>query len=341
MTTTSRPPDSPTRPAVRPTRLEFVEALQELRTWSGLTLKMLEARHDILKVSTSSDYQRGVRWPRWEWVHAFVTACLTHQRLTDPERIHAELAHWRTAWTHAHHHRTHHDPPPQTPQTDSTQASTPRSNADVQPETGDQEDVKGPIGPHEEHPPAAITVDGNSDLATRDTSAEDSDHAAAAARRLRDRRWWVLGAVAAVVVMTGGAVAVTTTGVFGNPNSAPGGTSGLTTTPSNGAVSPPVQATISPPSNSAAPLPVQTTASPPPLVPQAEPPQQPSTSPTRQVLTPRAASPSRVPPNQDHDANIKDSYNHVNNGVDNRGGTINGGIVAGHDINNSGNTYNR
>jgi len=65
MTTTSRAPDSPTRPAVRPTRLEFVEALQELRTWSGLTLKMLEARHDILKVSTSSDYQRGVRWPRW------------------------------------------------------------------------------------------------------------------------------------------------------------------------------------------------------------------------------------------------------------------------------------
>ncbi len=86
MTTTSRPPDSPTRPAVRPTRLEFVEALQELRTWSGLTLKMLEARHDILKVSTSSDYQRGVRWPRWEWVHAFVTACLTHQRLTEALR---------------------------------------------------------------------------------------------------------------------------------------------------------------------------------------------------------------------------------------------------------------
>lgn len=106
MTTISRPAGNPVRPAVKPTRHDFVETLKELRKWSGLSLVALEARHDILKVSTTSDYLRGVRWPRWEWVHALVTACLTHRGLTDPARIHAELAHWRTAWGHAHSHPT-------------------------------------------------------------------------------------------------------------------------------------------------------------------------------------------------------------------------------------------
>lgn len=226
MTTTSRPPDSPTRPAVRPTRLEFVEALQELRTWSGLTLKALQARHDILKVSTSSDYQRGVRWPRWEWVHAFVTACLTHHGLTDPVRIHAELAHWRTAWTHAHHHRTHHDPPPQP--------------SAVQTATGDhREGGEDPTGlrtvhaelapPRDERLTAVATVSENSDSTAVNALAKDTagtpavgpssaDHHTATIR-LRHPRWWMLGAAAAVVIVAG-AVVVTTTGVWGTPDTA-------------------------------------------------------------------------------------------------------------------------
>jgi hypothetical protein len=227
MTTTSRPPGTPTRPAPQPTRVEFVEALQELRTWSGLTLKMLEARHDTLKVSTSSDYQRGVRWPRWEWVHAFVTTCLTHQRLTDPVRIQAELVHWRAAWTHAH--RTHHDPPPQP--------------AGVHAATGDQrEDVQGPTGlctlhadlapPHDEQPTTVTTISGNSDSTAANTGAKNTENTPGhtltttpmveqdhhtAATPLRHPRWWMLGALAAVVIVTG-AVLVTTTDVVETPD---------------------------------------------------------------------------------------------------------------------------
>lgn len=224
MTTTSRPPGGSTRPAVRPTRLEFVQALQELRKWSGLTLKMLEARHDMLKVSTSSEYLRGTRWPRWEWVHAIVTACLTHRGLTDPVRIQTELAHWRTAWTHAHHHRTHHDPPPQP--------------SAVQAGTGDQrEGGEDPTGlrtvhaelapPRDERPTAVATVRGNSDSTAANALAKDTadtlvlgpsgaDHHTAATR-LRHPRWWMLGAAAAVVIVTG-AIVVTTTGVLGTPD---------------------------------------------------------------------------------------------------------------------------
>lgn len=236
MTTTSRSPGGPTRPAPQPTRLEFVDALQELRTWSGLTLTALATRHDILKVSTSSDYQRGVRWPRWEWVHAFITACLTHRGLTDLH-IQAELTHWRTAWTHAHH-PGHTQPPP----ADSAEEPTRQATGGVHLGTGDRgEDAEGSAGLRPDspdprqarhvQPPAARTVDGNSDPTTRNASTDSSrkqldqtaatppgeHHQPAAATRLRHHRW-VLSAAA--VIITAGVVLATATGVLGNLASA-------------------------------------------------------------------------------------------------------------------------
>ncbi|HEV7451629.1 MAG TPA: hypothetical protein VGO16_09640 [Pseudonocardiaceae bacterium] len=156
--------------------------MKELRKWSGLTLKELEDRHDILKVSTTSDYLRGVRWPCWEWVHAFVTACLTHRGLTDPVRIQAELAHRRTAWGYVEHQRTGQGQPPQTPgPADAAEASTPDATGGVQSGIGDQEeDVEGPTRlrrtvqpePRQKQSPVAMTVGGDSDPATRNASTE-------------------------------------------------------------------------------------------------------------------------------------------------------------------------
>lgn len=239
MTTTSRPPGNPTRPTVRPSRHDFVETLKKLRKWSGLTLKELEDRHELLKVSTISDYQRGVRWPRWEWVHAFVTTCLTHRGLTDAMRIQAELAHWRTAWTHAHHH-TGHAETPQPAQADSAEESTPRPHAGVQSGTDNHEEgVEGttaglhtvppdPAEARQEQPPATATVSGDSDPATRNTSTDNTGkqlaqtatitprgepHHPAATTPLGHRRRWVLGGAAAVTV-TAGVVLATATGVL-------------------------------------------------------------------------------------------------------------------------------
>jgi hypothetical protein len=241
MTTTSRPPGNPTRPAIRPTRHDFAATLKELRKWSGLTLKDLEDRHNILKVSTSSDYLRGVRWPRWEWIDAFVTTCLTHRGVTDPVRIQAELAHWRTAWGHVEHHRTGQGQPPEAPrQAHSTEASTREPTGAVQPGTRDQEeDAEAPTrlrtvrselveAPHEQ-PPAAMTGGGDSDPTTRNAAMESVEKqlGQAAATPHGDprppnlaspgqRRPWVLGGAAAVIVAAGVLVA-TATGVLGNP----------------------------------------------------------------------------------------------------------------------------
>lgn len=334
MTTTRRPPGNPTRPATTPTRDAFAAALQELREWSGLILKALQVRHGILKRSTSSDYLRGTRWPRWEWVHAFVTVCLTHQGVTDPVRIQAELAHWRTAWTHAHHQTGPSQPPPVPLQADSTNIATPEPTGGVQPETRDQvegaEGLTGPrtiqldtASPGDGHPPVVIPAGSNADRVDEGAFP-------------RRRRAPIIAALGLVALVALGAATWLNVG-----DSTPGGAPRLTIPPSNAAVPPPAQTTVSPPSNAATSPPVQTTASP-PLVPQAGPSQKPSTSPTRQKLTPTATASSTSPSNQNHDSNTKDANNYENHGVDNRGGTINGGIVAGGDVNNSGNTqYNR
>lgn len=101
-------PDQPPRPATDPTLAEFAGALKQLRVWAGLRLDDLPALSSSLKVSTSSDYERGLRSPRWEWLHAFVTVCLAHpkrprQPLTAVD-IRSELERWQSAWTHVNQH---------------------------------------------------------------------------------------------------------------------------------------------------------------------------------------------------------------------------------------------
>lgn len=109
MSAEQQPTDPPPTPPT-PTPKEFAGALKQLRAWAGLTLDDLAALAASLKVSTSSDYERGLRVPRWEWLHAFVTACLTHPK--SPRQplaaghVHSELEHWQTAWTHARRHPT-------------------------------------------------------------------------------------------------------------------------------------------------------------------------------------------------------------------------------------------
>lgn len=184
MPTPSQPPGEPPRPTVRPTRDDFVSALRELRGWSGLTLQALVTRHDILKVSTSSEYLRGARWPRWEWVHAFVTACLTHRGLIDSVRIKAEVAHWRVAWGHVEHHRIGQGQP----QDDLPRQATPTEESAREPEGGAE------AGDRREVPTTLRRI--------------------GAARGRWPGRWVLGGAVAAIVATT--VVAVTAMGVLGN-----------------------------------------------------------------------------------------------------------------------------
>jgi hypothetical protein len=96
---TSPPPGAPPHPDPATPRHEFGTTLRALRTWAGLTQKALEDRDDQLSDSTISEHERGTRWPRWEWVYVFVTACLRH-RMPDASlaALDAELAPWRKEW---------------------------------------------------------------------------------------------------------------------------------------------------------------------------------------------------------------------------------------------------
>jgi len=98
MSATSRPSADPPHPQPQIDHAGFILLLRRLRRWSELTLEGLEAKHDVLKRSTTSDYLRGIRFPDWEFVEAFVSTCLV-QRGMSAVRVHAELGHWRTAWT--------------------------------------------------------------------------------------------------------------------------------------------------------------------------------------------------------------------------------------------------
>ncbi|MFI0482845.1 NACHT domain-containing protein [Actinomadura sp. 9N215] len=103
----SAPPD----PAEAGTVTEFVLTLARLRLWAGepslSRLRMLGGRAeapdgnlvDRLPQSTVSHVLRQTgRLPRWEFVEAFVTACLRYCG-HPPERIPGELERWRTART--------------------------------------------------------------------------------------------------------------------------------------------------------------------------------------------------------------------------------------------------
>ncbi len=94
--------DNPTHPSATPTRTGFARALRELRLWSGLTLEEIRDLQPRLRVATSSDYERALRFPGWEWVYDFVSTCLTHpkppHRPLAPHRLRGELEHWQTAW---------------------------------------------------------------------------------------------------------------------------------------------------------------------------------------------------------------------------------------------------
>jgi len=76
---------------------DFAATLRMLKGWSGLKLVSLQARNDKLPKSSVSDRLRGLRAPEWEFVHAFVTECLTAQGW-ETVAIAAELRYWRDAW---------------------------------------------------------------------------------------------------------------------------------------------------------------------------------------------------------------------------------------------------
>jgi Helix-turn-helix domain len=126
--TTSNPPeqDTPPRPSEAVTVADFGRALRSLRRWSGLTQKALEDAHPALTDSAISDHERGVRLPRFEWLHAYVVACLrSHRPNLTREELNAEFEHWRTAWT-----RLEHAPTPQAPTVPEQRATAPTTPPD-------------------------------------------------------------------------------------------------------------------------------------------------------------------------------------------------------------------
>jgi hypothetical protein len=128
--TTSTPGDhdAPPHPTADVTTwAEFGRALRVLRDdWSRLTLQQLADTHPALKVSTISDYETGKPVRRYEWLLAYVTACLRARQpaMTRPQ-LDAEMAYWRTAWT-----RLEHAPTPQAPAVPAQRATVPQALPD-------------------------------------------------------------------------------------------------------------------------------------------------------------------------------------------------------------------
>lgn len=193
MPTTDKPPGEPPRPTETVTLHEFGARLRDLREWSKLTLVELAARHETLKVSTSSDYERGNKLPRREWVHTFVTVCIRHRRpgATRTE-IDAELAHWVIAWTNIQHHRTGHTPAPAIP------ARQPTNPETRQPTVGST--------------PAPVPLTNQAPVVTPAATPDCEPRRRGTAGLPRRRAWLAIGAAAALVVA--GGITATATGVF-------------------------------------------------------------------------------------------------------------------------------
>lgn len=235
--------DNPTHPSATPTRTGFARALRELRLWSGLTLEEIRDLQPRLRVATSSDYERALRFPGWEWVYDFVSTCLTHpkppHRPLAPHRLRGELEHWQTAWGHAKKHPTPEpqpepepptrehvepaDPEPPDPKpaypvpadpmpaANTAQPTPPNTPA---PGTGALVPVAGPV--IEEPPPR-----GDSDSAyVGSTDLDHFDAARPAGGNSPRRRGWILAAAAVAVVLAAG-TAATATGMFERPSQTP------------------------------------------------------------------------------------------------------------------------
>lgn len=227
--------DNPTHPSATPTRTEFARALRELRLWSGLTLEEVRDLQPRLRVATSSDYERALRLPGWEWVHGFVTTCLNHpkppHRPLSPHRLRGELEHWQTAWGHAKKHPTPEpqpEPEPEPPTRDHVEPADPEPPDAVPaadtaqpaptispaPATGAPVPVAGPVidAPH----PC-----GDSDSSyVGSTDLDHLDAARPAGGNSPRRRGWILAAAAVAVVLAAG-TAATATGMFERPSQTP------------------------------------------------------------------------------------------------------------------------
>jgi hypothetical protein len=185
--TISNPPeqDTPPRPSEAVTVADFGRALRSLRRWSELTQKALEDAHPALTDSAISDHERGVRLPRFEWLHAYVVACLrSHRPSLTREELNAEFEHWRDAWT-----RLEHAPTPQA-------ATVPEQRATVPTAPPDPDTATAPA-------PVAATL-----AATHEPEPQ------------RTRRVWrprgraLLISGGAVVLVVAAAVYATTSGMF-------------------------------------------------------------------------------------------------------------------------------
>lgn len=227
-------PDNPTHPSATPTRTGLAHALRALRSWSGLTLQDLEALQPRLRVTTSSDYERALRFPGWEWVHDYVTTCLTHpkppRRRLAPERLRAELALWQTAWSHAKNHPTPEPQPEPEPapvavtdpeaepreHVEQADPEPPDEAADLAP-TADTAQPAPLITPEPSSSPAVDESPAHGDFEVTDASdIDDHDTARPAGGNSSRRRGWLLAAAGVAVILAAGAAA-TATGVFERP----------------------------------------------------------------------------------------------------------------------------
>ncbi|WP_285778611.1 hypothetical protein [Microtetraspora sp. NBRC 13810] len=152
-------------------------------------------RSDRLPITTTSDYERGKAWPRYEWVAEFVVVCLRH-RLPQATRaqLDAELVHWQRAWTYTDRHRTA-GPATASPEPAHHTAPPPEGAVPVPDAVPTLAPPASP--PHPPETPGGAAPDGESPR-----------------RAQSARSWWWVGAVA-VAVLAGGVVVAVRAGVFG------------------------------------------------------------------------------------------------------------------------------
>jgi Helix-turn-helix domain len=188
-------PPAPTGATVR----DFGASLRALREWSRVTQKALEHAHPALSDSTISDHERGVRFPRWEWVAMYVEVCVRHRQpsATGPQ-LAAALTPWRTTWGQLN--RADSAPAPVAP------ATVPAAAVDAA----------------DAHP-----VTDHADPTPEPVAAEPPTSGAASYTPRGKRRRWIVVAVPAVVAVSGVAAAAAL-GAFDTSRGAPGTTTSLT-----------------------------------------------------------------------------------------------------------------